>query len=139
MENTIDMQGMRYLNLFDKVTQISTRYCFKYNDGIIFCVPKNDISKAVGRDGKNVRRLGEILRKRVKIIAFPRGTQDAKIFIEAIVSPVQFKDVQITGDEIVINSGGTQNKAALIGRNKRRMEEMQAIVKNYFKRNLRIL
>lgn len=139
MENTIDMQDMRYLNLFDKVTQVSTRFCFKYNEGIIFCVPKKDISKAVGRDGRNVRQLGEIMRKRVKIVAFPRGIQDAKTFFESIVSPVQFKDLQVTGDEIIVNSGGTQNKAALIGRNKRRLEEMQSIIKSYFNRNFRIL
>ncbi len=94
--------------------------------------------RALGRDASNLRRLGEVIRKRVKIVVAPRGIQDAKFFIESIVSPIQFKEMQITDDEIVINAGGMQVKAALLGRNKKRLEEMQEIVKEYFQRDFRV-
>jgi len=138
MGNTINMQDMRHLNLFNKITHISTRFCFMYNEAIIFCVPKNLVSKAVGQEGTNVRRINAILRKRIKIISAPTGIKDAKSFIEAIVSPVTFKGLEITDGEIVLTAG-SQSKAALIGRNKRRLLEMQKIVKDYFGREFRIV
>jgi len=94
--------------------------------------------KAVGENAKNLKRMNEIIRKRIRVIPLPRGIQDAKVFIENIVSPVTFKDLEITDKEIILNAGGTQNKAALIGRDKKRLIEMQKIVNDYFGKEFRI-
>lgn len=138
MMKTIDMQGMRYLNLFGRITRVNTRFCFMYNENIIFCVPRNLISKAVGEKGKNIRQISEILRKRVKVIPQPRGIRDIKNFIEAIINPVMFKDLEVKENEIILTAG-SQNKAALIGRNKRRLLEMQNIIKDFFGKEFRIV
>lgn len=135
---TIDMQDMRYLNLFGKITKVSTRFCFKYNENIVFCVPRMFISKAVGEGGKNIKQMSAILRKRIKVIPRPRGIQDVKSFVESIVKPVTFKDLEIKNNEIVLTAG-SQSKAALIGRNKRRFLEMQRIVKDFFGKEFRII
>src|SRR3989344_9215165 len=131
MVNTIDMRDLRYLNLFERITNIRTRYCFEYNNTIIFCIPGKLISKALGPNARNIRRISEILRKRVKIIFLPRNLSDARNFIGSIVSPVMFKDLEITPEEIILTAG-SQSKAALIGRNRRRLLEMQKIVRNCF-------
>ena len=138
MVSTIDMQDMRYLNLFEKITRVSTRYCFKYNQALVFCVPKKLISKALGKNAENARQMSKILNKRIKIIAIPRDIKDAKAFISSIVSPVTFKALEITLDEIILTAG-SQSKAALIGRNKRRFLEMQKIVRDFFKKEFRIV
>jgi len=132
------MQDMRYLNLFEKITRVSTRYCFKYNEALVFCVPRNLMSKAIGENAKNARQMSQILGKKIKIIAVPKDIKDAKAFISAIVSPVTFKELEITPDEIKLTAG-SQSKAALIGRNKRRFLEMQKIVRDFFKREFRIV
>jgi NusA-like KH domain protein len=137
MVNTLCMEDIMRLNLFNKITRVQTRFCIKYNDALIFCVPYNMLQQAVGEDGKNVHKMREILRKRVKIIPSPRGIQDLKKFIENIVSPVTFKDAEVVGDEIVI-SANRQSKAALIGRDKRRLKEMQEITKDFFGKDARI-
>jgi len=138
MVSTIDMQDMRYLNLFGKITRVSTRYCLKYNQALVFCVPKKLISKALGKNAENARQMSHILGKRIRVIAVPRDVKDAKEFISAIVSPVTFRELEITPDEIILTAGN-QSKAALIGRNKRRFLEMQKIVKDFFKREFRII
>jgi len=144
MTRTIEMQDMRYLNLFGRVTQVNTRFCFKYNEGLVFCVPKGMISKAIGRGGSNIRKLNEILGKRIKIIASPRGIEDAKPFIEDIVKPVTFNDLEVKdntlkGTSEIVLTAGMQSKAALIGRNKRRLLEMQKIVHDFFGMEFRIV
>ena len=137
MISTIDMQDMRYLNLFGKITRISTRYCFKYNEAIVFCVPKKLISKAIGENAKNIRQMSQILGKKIKVVTIPKGLSDVKTFIQSVVSPVTFREVEITDDEIILTPG-SQSKAALIGRNKRRLLEMQKIIRDFFKREYRI-
>jgi len=59
MVNTIDMQDIRYINLFGKITRIDTRYCFKYNEAIVFSVPKELVAKAIGTGGKKVKKVKE--------------------------------------------------------------------------------
>jgi len=63
------MQEMRYLNLFEKITTVSTRFCFKYNESIVFCVPMNMISRAVGENGRNAKKISEVLGRKIKIIS----------------------------------------------------------------------
>jgi transcription antitermination factor NusA-like protein len=139
MANTINMQDMRHLNLFSQITRIQTRFCVKYNDAIIFCVPKEFVMRALGRDGINIRRMSEILGKRIRIIPGPRGLYDARGFIQTIVKPVIFRDIEIRGDEIIITAGNIQTKAALIGRNKRRLMELQKISKDFFGKELKVI
>ena len=156
MVNTIDMQHMRYLNLFSKITRVSTRFCFKYNEMIVFCVPKQLVPRALGEKGKNIKQINKILGKKIRIIPIPKSVQHAKGFIGAIVSPVIFKDLEIKDDTLpsrsdqvglkegkgtseIVLTAGSQSKAALIGRNKRRLLEMQGIVKDFFGREFRIV
>ena len=136
MVQTIDMQDMRYLNLFESATGVRTRFCFMYNESLIFCVPKPLISRAVGENGRNIRKMSELLGKRIRVVAAPRGIQDAESFIRTLIIPLTIKDFGIKEHEIIV--GGGKNKAALIGRNKRRFLEMQKIVKDFFNRDFRI-
>jgi len=135
---TIDMQGLRYLNLFGQITRVSTRFWFMYNEIIYFLVPRMMLRKALGRDGENIKRLSEILRRRIRIIPIPSGVQHAKDFIQTIVKPVEFNDLEIKDDEIILTAG-SHSKAALLGRNKRRLIEMQKIVRDFFARDFRIV
>lgn len=140
MVNTISMQDIRYLNLFGKITKVQTRFCFAYNNMIFFCVPKKLVSRALGSGAQNIRKIGNIINKRVRIIPTPNGdgVGDMKKFIEIIVDPVEFKDIELKGNEVILTAG-SQSKAALLGRNKRRLLEMQKIVGSFFNKEFRIV
>lgn len=131
------MQDMRYLNLFEKIMRVRTRFCFKYNDTIFFCVPKHLVSKAIGENGKNIKKMSQTLRKRIKIIAVPKGPEDSEVFIKSVVNPVTVRNVEVKDDEIIVSGGSS--KAALIGRNKRRLIEMQKIIGDFFSKEFRIV
>jgi len=131
MARTLNMQFIRYLNLFEKTTNVRTEHCFSYNNGIIFVVPREKISKSIGERGKNVKKLSEILGRKIKMIASPLGKWDIERFILAIIHPVKCKSIQIEVDKVIINAG-MQSKAAIIGRNKTRLNEMKNILDEYF-------
>ena len=132
MTRTLDMKFIRYLNLFEKITKTRAEHCFLYNSRLVFLVPRQLILNAIRKSGKNTEKLSEILEKKVKIVPVPYGKEDIKKFIIAIVYPVKFKSLELSEEHIIINAGGIQNKVALIGRNKGRLNELQEILKQYF-------
>ena len=135
----LDMKTIRYINLLDKFSHIKTRYCFEYNNMIVFAVPKSLVSRAIGPDASNARRMQETIGKRIKIVFEPESAGDIEKFIQIVVEPVQFKEVIVNDGEVIITAGTTTNKAALLGRNKKRLEELQLIVKDVFGKQLRVI
>ncbi|HLD38465.1 MAG TPA: hypothetical protein VJA20_03415 [Candidatus Nanoarchaeia archaeon] len=138
MTSTFDMQDLRYLNLFAQITKVNTRYFFEYNNMLVFCVPRRLIKQALGQNAENLKKMSGIIGKRIRVVAQPNGVEDAREFIERVVSPLTFNDLEITVNEIIMNAG-RMNKALLIGREKRRLIEMQNIIKYFFKREFRIV
>jgi len=140
MVNILDMKDIRYINLFGQITGVNTRYCFFYNEFIVFGVPKKLISKAIGKEACNIRKMSETLGRKIKVVGNPDddSTESIREFVRKIVSPVEFKDLEVTDEEIILTAGN-QSKAALIGRNRRRETELKEIVKDYFKKDLRIV
>jgi len=133
MASIIDMKLMRYINLFAKISGVTTTKVFTYNNQIIFAVPKNKISIAIGKGAVNVKKLNEILRRNIKIIAMPEKDNIGGIskFVEDVVAPVEFNKIDIRNDSVVITAG-RQSKAALIGRGRQREKELADVLKNFF-------
>jgi len=138
MVKVLNMQFIRYANLFGRVTRIRTNHCFEYNNTIVFAVPRRFVGQAIGEDNKNLKQLNHLIGKKVKIVPIPDGKEDIENFVSVIVSPAKFRAIEIKDGEAIMNAS-TQNKASLIGRNKVRLEEMEGILGQYFGvRKLRI-
>jgi len=124
---TINMKFMMYINLFEKVCRVSTTNCFVYNNVIIFAIPKNKISGAIGKNGANMKKLGEILRKKIKVIEMPESQLGMRSFVENIIEPISFAKFGIKENVVTIGAG-RQSKAALIGRGRLRQKELEDIL-----------
>ncbi len=131
MKKVLDMQFIRYANIFNRITNIRTNHCFVYNNALIFAVPRRLVSRALGQDNQNLKRLSYSLGKKVKIVAIPYGKEDMENFVSVITYPVKFKSIDINDGEVIINAN-SQNKACLIGRERRRLNEMQKVLSQYF-------
>ena len=132
MSSTIDMRLMRYLNLFSNISKVKTLNCFIYNNQIGFAVPESQVSKAIGKNASNVKKLGNILGKKIKILKMPKeiNADSIKEFLEELTG-VEGINVEIENDLVKI--GGTrQVKASLIGRNRAREKEIQEILASCF-------
>jgi len=134
MAGVIDMQLMRYINLFARISKVATTNCFVYNNQIMFGVPREKVSQAIGKEAVNVRKLSEILRRKIKIVEMPERDDDAGIgrFVASVIEPVEFNKIDVRENTVVI-SAGRIGKASLIGRNRAREKELADILKNYFR------
>ena len=128
MNNTIDMQLMRYINLFERVSHVTTNKCFVYNNTIFFVVPKSLVSQAIGHDAENARKMSEILGKKIRVIALE---EEIDKFIVGIIEPYEFVKVE-TKDNLIILTANKQNKAGIIGRGRIREQELEDVLKKFF-------
>ena len=135
----IDMKTMRHINLLDKIAHVKTAKCFVHNNTIFFAVRGGDMSRAIGPSAINIRRIQEQLGVKVKIIREAVGQEDARRFIEDVVAPVRLKSVELKDGNLIITAGSTQNKASLVGRNRRRYEELKKVTQDFFDLGLKII
>ncbi len=135
---TINMQTIRYINLFRRVARVNTKDCFVYNNSIIYVVPGSMMRQALGDNGKNIKMIQETLGKKIRVVKEARDNRDVQRFIQDIVDPVSFKSLEVKEGHIILTAGSI-GKAALIGRNKRRLIELSKIMEDYFGKELKIV
>ncbi len=130
---TLDMQFIRYMNLFGRITRVQASHCFSYNNMLIFVVPKEFVGMAIGQNNANLEKLGRILNKRIRIVSQPasKTKEDVEEFVKTIISPVEYTSLSISGDTATI-AAGREGKARLIGRMRIRQQELQDILNQYF-------
>ena len=91
-------------------------------------------------DNYTTKIISEQLGKRIKII---RDSGDnihsVAQFIEDIVSPAGFASLDIEDGNYLLVAGSRERAATLIGRNKTRLIELNAIMQTYFGKGIRIV
>ncbi|MEM2956407.1 MAG: NusA-like transcription termination signal-binding factor [Candidatus Pacearchaeota archaeon] len=138
MRTTLDIKSIQQINLFSKITGVPAKNCFNYSNFILFVVNPKFLSKAMGKQGENIRKLNYLLKKKIKIIKSP-DPNNLEEFVRAVVYPLKFKKLVNENGNVII-SAGQQSKASLIGRNHRRLDELIEIVKQYFNiKSIRII
>lgn len=132
------MQFIRYINIFNKVTRVEAEHCFKYNNQIIFLVKKSQVSKAIGSKAENVKKLSQIIGKKIRIISIPdKNEKEIMKFIESLLSPVELNKIELK-DNILFIDASRINKATLIGRDRLKEKELSKIIKDIFGYGLKI-
>lgn len=142
MNRTIDMQLMRYINIFSRISHVSTSNCFVYNNTIYMAVPKSMMTKAIGPNGANVKEMSNVLRRKIRVVGLPSkefletadDNQKAKVlkeFITEIVSPVEITSFDFKDNSIFI-SGDRESKAILIGRDRSKEKQLAEILQTDF-------
>ncbi len=134
----IDMQTMRYINLFERVARVRATKCFVYNNTIYFAIPPQFFGKA--NVSQTSRMISEQLGKRVRIIRDANeDVNSVGKFVSDVVSPAGFDNFEIQEGMYVITAGSRERAATLIGRNKMRLIELSAIIKDYFGKEVKVI
>ncbi|MEA2037141.1 MAG: NusA-like transcription termination signal-binding factor [Nanoarchaeota archaeon] len=124
-----DLTIMNYMKIFENLTRADLKDCIPSEELLIFVVQENEIGKAIGKNGSNVKRLEGLLKKKLKIVEF---NPDINQFIRNFVMPLQVKDVSEENGIIQIAGPDTKTKGLLIGRDRKNLESLKEILKRYF-------
>jgi len=123
-----DVNIMKYMSLFETLTQTKLKDCI-INDKVIFIVEENQIGKAIGKKGINVKKIENILKKKIKIAEFNSNVLQ---FIQNFIYPLKVKDIKEENKVITIIGPDTKTKGLLIGRDAKNLNNLKSIVKRYF-------
>ncbi len=120
---------MQYMALFENITKSGVKDCISTEDFLIFIVNENDAAKAIGKKGVNVKKLQDILKKRIKIVEF---NQDKLIFVKNFIAPLESEEINETDNIISIKGKDNKTRGLLIGKNAKNLEQLKGIVKRHF-------
>ena len=123
-----DSDLIRLITLFESMTGAKVKDCIP-NEKLVFVVEENEMCKAIGRNGSNIRRIENKLKKRIKLVEF---NNDVLQFMKNFIYPIEVEDVKQEGRRITIYEKDTGTKAMLIGRERQNINHISDIVKRYF-------
>ena len=123
-----DSNSIKFITLFESMTGAKVKDCI-LNEKVFFIIEENSMGKAIGRNGSNIKRIENILRKKIKLAEF---SNDVLQFIKNIAYPVEINDIKNENGVITIQGRDTNTKAMLIGRDRQNINHVIEIVKRYF-------
>lgn len=124
---SFDLETMRLVSLFETITNSRVKDCFKEESVLFFVVQSGQMAKAIGKNGANVKKVQNLLKRDIRVIEFQ---EDPVQFIKSqIPLPV---DVAMDASEIVITCPDTKTKGQVFGREKERYIRLQKLTKKYF-------
>jgi len=107
---SFDMQTIGLINIFEKNTKVSVLDCVFDDISIYFLVEFGKAGMAIGKSGKNIRKLQDILKRRVKVFEY---NKEPKKLIENMISGNCTIEM---GDSIATVTIDSKNKGKIIGR-----------------------
>lgn len=130
MKIKYDLNLMKFMSFFESLTNTKLKDCFIDNNSLlVFVVEENQIAKAIGKKGVNVRNIKEKLNRKIKIVEF---NPNIETFVANIIRPLIGKEIKVEDNVVTIVGPDTKTKGLLIGRNGQNLRNYEEMVKRYF-------
>jgi len=133
-ERKLGPEELRFIALFQSITGTTVLDCIIDEDfnRIIFIVRPEDMGKAIGRKGVNVKRLTELLKKNIEIV---EHSDDLENMVKNV-----FRDVRIVSTNLIERGGQKTlyvrvpdaDKGKAIGREGKNLKRARMILKRFF-------
>jgi transcription termination/antitermination protein NusA len=123
-----DLAVMKFISLFEGSTGAKVKDCI-VNDTITFIVHENEMGKAIGKQGSNIKRVENLLKKKIKLAEF---NNDVCAFVGNFIYPLKAEEVTEEEDIVTIRCNDVKTKGMLIGRDRRNINSTIDIVKRHF-------
>ncbi len=119
---------MKLITLFESFTGAEVKDCIS-NEKLIFIIQENEMGKAIGKNGFNVKKIEGKLSKKIKLVEF---TNDIKQFVKNLIYPIEAQDISFDNRIVTIRGKDAGSKAMIIGRERHNIRHLSEIVGRYF-------
>jgi len=123
-----DSDLMKLITLFESMTGAKVRDCIA-NEKLIFVIGENEMGRAIGRNGANIKKMESMLKKKIKLVEF---SNDVIQFVKNAIYPAEAAGIRNENEIITIKGKDTSSKAMLIGRERQNLNHLNGLVKRYF-------
>lgn len=114
---------------FEANTGARVKDCISEDEKLIFIVEENEMGKAIGRNGANIKKIEGLLRKKVRLVEF---SSDVLQFVRNLAYPIEISDAKNEEGIVIIHGKDTATRAMLIGRERSNVNHLAGIAKRYF-------
>jgi len=133
MERSIGFKERRYieeLRILTKATAIDCVIDEKF-ERVIYIIKKGDMGLAIGKKGENIRRMQNVLGKRIEMVEYA-GEQEG--FIANIFRPVEISRIEkdVSTGELVIIIAKKSDLGTAIGKRGANIEKARLLVKKFW-------
>jgi len=129
----LDARGLGYFTEFEKVTHVMPSDFLETANTLIFLVDLVSLGRAIGRKGANVKRLSEILRKKVVVIG---DSEDPEIFVRNYFNNVGIASIEVAnvmGENNIVLTVDETDRGIAIGKDGERIKAAKEFLKKKFK------
>ncbi len=131
----IDLKIIGYINTFEKITKIHPIE-FKENNGqLVFIVKEDQVKKAVGKGGINIKKLSNLFNKRIKVVEYSKNPE--KFFLN-LIHPIIVKTMELTETQLLIRPDSIEDKSKIIGKNGKNLEFINSLMYQHHKTKIRM-
>ncbi len=123
-----DVDTLNLMRVFDNVTHASVKDCIVEDERILFVVNEGELMKALGKGAVNIKRLSEILKKKIKIVEF---SNDLLKLVKNFINPLKAENITEQDGVVVIESSDTKVKGLLIGRAAKNLRKLEEYIRRY--------
>lgn len=127
-EIKLNGDSIQFMGLFEEITNAKVKDCIEQQERVIFIVEKGELAKAIGREGINIKKLKDLLKKNIDIIEF---SEDIVQFVKNIFHNYNVENVEIgkqgTRDHIIVKIE-QKDKGRAIGKEGRNLKLARDIV-----------
>ena len=124
----LDAETIKLSSMFESMTTAHVKDCFKEEDEVVFVVMPGHMAKAIGKQGVNVKKMSNLLKKNVRILEF---SDNPVTFVRNVLRMANVDIIEDQGN-VVIHCPDTKTKGQVYGREKERLEKLQKLTKRYF-------
>lgn len=129
MKVKLTNEKLRYIALFEKLTGVTPRDCVEDENEkrLTFVINSEDMGRAIGEDGRNVRKVREKMDKSVNIVEY---SEDPEEFLENIFSPVDVQNIEFKeekGERTAVVEVEEAEKGRIVGRNGRNIKRARKL------------
>ena len=131
----LDKDKIQKITLFENLTHSKVRD-FIEDEKLIFIVEHGELGKAIGKNAKNIKMVEKMMHKRLRVIEF---NEDPIKFINNFIYPIQAENISLNGNSVEIRANDRKTKGLLIGRERKNLNELDNLLKNYFNLTIKII
>lgn len=132
-EDRITVDELKFMSIFSEVTGATPIRCIIEEGGkLLFLVNKGELGKAVGRNGRNVRVLGELFKRSVEVYEYSDSMEE---MVRNLFPGVRVLEVSVSdrGEEKLVSIRvKEEDKGKAIGRNGKNVKRASMILSKVF-------
>ncbi|MBI2110297.1 NusA-like transcription termination signal-binding factor [Candidatus Woesearchaeota archaeon] len=122
-------ETIQALAFFEQLTHAKVKDCFFEKEKTVFVVEQGEMSKAIGKNGVNVKKMQQISNKQIKVVEF---NPDVKVFLRNYLMPIKVHEITVQDKLISLKIDGIRERGIIIGRDRSNLEHLKNVVNKYF-------